>query len=249
MRLYPLIFPALVLAAPVWAAPLIPTLTGHDLQFGAHNGDGQVEYATNGTAPDTLVFTRNDMDHEVSAYWPSWPSPPMLPVWDLSDPANFGGDLVLGVKFDGQDAPIGPLTVSLTGRGLNENAPDLEIWGKVTIGTTVLSGLLWALDLQQVSLYGYANSDAYVLEGTGTIADCLIAENYPGLIGSPGAMRGHLDFLNRPAGWLTPLYDPLGTAFPQTCVRAAYSGETGLVPEPGAMSLLLLGVGALLRRR
>ena len=148
-----LIFPIALaaFASTTLGAPLIPTIVGHDFNFGAYNGDGTIEYATNALQPDTLVYTQHDGDHEVTAYWPAWPDPPVYPVWDLNGMPNFGGDLVLAAQFTGQDAPyVGPggvIDVSLTGTGLNPGA-DLEIYGTIEIGPLTLSGLLWALDLE-----------------------------------------------------------------------------------------------------
>ncbi|MGD8451684.1 MAG: PEP-CTERM sorting domain-containing protein [Phycisphaerae bacterium] len=239
---------AIVLTATaVSAAPLIPAVAGHDFTLDAFNTSGTVEYLTNGTQPDTLTFERNADDHEVGAFWPNWPLPPMVPVWDLSDPANFGGDFVMNVQFTGQDAPYGDLTVSLTGTGANDGA-DVEIYGSVVIGGDTISGLLWAIDLDAVSLYGYADDSTYILEGVGTVVDCELATYYPELLGGMGAVRGHLDFFGAPDGWMPPLYDPLGDEYPDAMVRAAYSAETGLIPEPGALFLLLAGAVALLRR-
>jgi hypothetical protein len=232
-------------------APLIPPIGLHDFGFGAHNGDQSIEYRTNGSAPDTLVFTRSTLDHEVTAFSPNWPAPPTLPVWDLNTLPGFGGDLVLGAQFTGQDAPIGSLDVSLTGTGFHAPTAtaDLEIWGKIVIDANVtLSGLLWAINLDQVSLYGQSNSMAYVLEGLGTIVGGEVPLHYGLAPGSPAAMRGDLDFVDRPAGWLPALYNPL-SAGPDVTVRADYSGETGLVPEPAALGLFLGGLMILRRRR
>lgn len=238
------------LSASATAAPLIPPIDMTDFAFGAFNQDESIEYRTNGSAADTLTFTRNGADHEVSAFWPNWPAPPMLPVWDLNTTPGFGGDLVLGVQFTGQDAPIGALDVSLIGTGFHETSAtaDLEIWGAIVVdANTTLSGLLWAINLDQVSLYGYSDSTAYVLEGLGTVVGGAVPTYYNLAVGSPAAMRGDLDFIDRPAGWLPPLYDPLATG-PEFSVRADYSGETGLVPEPAAMGLLLGGLLVFRRR-
>jgi hypothetical protein len=237
--------------ATATGAPLIPPIGLQDFAFGAHNLDQSIEYRTNGNEPDTLMFTRSALDHEVSAFYPNWPNPPMLPVWDLNAPLGFGGDLVLGAQFTGQDAPIGSLDVSLTGSGFHVSpaTADLEIWGTIAIDpNTTLSGLLWAIDLGQVSLYGHSNSSAYVLEGLGTIIGGAVPVHYNLPLGSPAAMRGDLDFVNRPAGWMPALYSPLA-AGPDVTVRADYSGETGLVPEPAALGLFLGGLSILRRRR
>ncbi len=260
-----------VCAGAALAAPLTPTITSHDINFGA-----EFIYATNGTAPDTLVTSKdgaNSTGEEATAYWPNWPSTVgVTPIWfNLGGAAapqfNFGGDLRLGVKFTGHDETPPPLDVSLTGTGLygtyGDGAADLEVWGYMSgiNGQPVLANvLLWAVDLEFVSLYGYGNPPAlgvgsgYVLEGVGKVVGGLIAiEN--NLVGSDAVMRGNIDL---PESFATPgaikgfasRYDPLSDAQVET--RGSYSGETGkgfAIPEPAA--IVLLGAGALLafRRR
>ncbi len=232
-------------------APLLPLISGPDFNFGGWNGEqGVPEWNTMGAAPDTLVYTQ-ESQHEVTALWPNWPQPPVFPVFDLAN-QQFGGDLVLGVKFTGQDAPQGPLDVSLTGTGLNDGmAPDLLIFG-TTMG---FNGLLWALDLEKVSFYGYSDQQgvhSYVLEGIGTIVGGLIPDAM-NLIGKPGAMRGHVDLFDRymNAFSLPQFYDPMVkyASLPDFW-RAAYSGETGqMVPEPSAMLAGFALMAGIWRRR
>lgn len=114
-------------------------------------------------------------------------------------------------------------------------------------GGDSLSGLLWALDLEAVLLYGYASWAAYSLEGVGTIVDGLIPQRF-GLIGRPRAVRGSLDFRDAPAGWMPAQYHPLQD--PQVIeVRAAYSRETGLAtPEPATILLAIAPLTAARRR-
>jgi len=242
---------ALALAAgAAYAAPILPTIVGHDFNFGGHNSDSKIEYYTNGAQADVLTFTQYAADREVTAYWPNWPKPPVYPVWDAQAGTDFGGDFVLAVQFTGQDAPQGPFDVSLTGTGLNTQpgAADLSIYGTIKINPNVTwTGLLWAIDLKDVVLYGYSQRSTYVLEGLGTIVGGKVAEEYQ-LVGQIGAMRGHLDFIESPSNWIAALYNPV-TDPREDRVRAAYSGETGLVPEPPAVALLLMGLGMLTRRR
>lgn len=246
----PLGLTVLALAAYAGAAPLTPTITGHDMNFGAFNPPGAPpEWATNGTLADTLSFGPGG--NEVTAYWPGWPAPPVFPVFDAG--GVFGGDLVLQVMFTGQDAPyVGPggvIDVSLTGTGAAPG-PDLLIFGAIPGAGYTSPTLLWAIDLDAVSLYGYSNNDSYVLEGVGTIVGGAIAEQHQ-LFGQTGVMRGNLDFIDRPAGWIPSLYDPLVDP-DQFEIRAAYSGETGVgyaVPEPASMLALALGGFGLLARR
>ena len=247
---YALMFVGLGLAATSSAYPLFPRITGYDWNFGSLNmPDGPAEWATNGAAADTLIYTPSPLHNEVTAFWPAWPLPPPLPVFDIPG-TTFGGDFVLGVMFTGQDAPyVGATTidVSLTGTGLNPGpAPDLMIFGT----TAGVSGMLWAIDLNVVSLYGYSTQPSYVLEGGGTIVGGLIAERY-GLIGQSGVMRGNIDFFD-PAVMLPALYNPMVNYNIPPMWRAAYSGETGrgyVAPEP--VSLLTIGglLAALAARR
>lgn len=247
------ILAALGVSSVALAGPLLPNILGNNFTFDGYNNGGAAppfEYQTNGTQPDTLIYQRNIGDHEVLAYHPNWPAPPPYPIWDeVGGVGTFGGDFVLAVQFTGQDGPIGSLDVSLTGTGLNTapGAADLMIYGTLVVGANTWQGLLWALDLTNVVLYGRSNNpeDTYIVEGVGTIVGGLVAEANS-LIGTPGAMRGHLSFQAPPDGWLPPLYDPL-SASPVTAVRAGYAGDTGAIPEPA--SLILIGLGALLVRR
>lgn len=240
------------LSAGAYSFPLFPTIFGADFNFGAFNGDGSAEYSTNGLLADTLTYTASASDTEVTAFWPFWPSPPTYPVFN---PAGmFGGEFMLKVKFDAQDAPyVGPggvIDVSLTGTGADPAGPDLMIFGSIPGFGFPVPTLLWAIELEDVSLYGVSDRDAYVLEGVGRIVDGVIAIEL-GLIGETGVMRGNLDFIDGPRGWMPPLYDPLRDDV-DFDIRAAYSGETGFgdaVPEPASMIALSLGLAALVARR
>lgn len=250
MKRIPIFLSVLTYASAVFAAPLVPTIVEHDFAFGAYNSDGTAEYQTNGAAADTLTYMQSAFAYEVISYRPSWPDPPTYPIWDANDPAIFGGDMVMAVQFTASDAPPFTDTVSLIGSGANPSGPDLQIFGSVNVGGIDFSGLLWALELEDVSLYGLAHDDAYVLEGVGTIDGGKLAEHF-GMLGAPGAMRGHLDFFDQPAGWMPAGYDPTDELcrLPIGGVRAAYSGETGVVPEPITMAGLLFGLAAVVMRR
>jgi hypothetical protein len=237
----------LAAATSLTAAPLFPVIAGHDINFGAYNGvGGPPEWSMNGLAPDTLTYVPAEIHHEATAYWPLWPNPPVLPIFGGG--GIFAGDFVLNVMFTGQDAPyVGPggvIDVSLTGSGASPGAPDLMVFGSIGAPGPVI--LLWALDLDDVSLYGYSSRRSFVLEGLGTIVGGSIAEQN-NLIGRPGAMRGQVDFVDIGEG-PPPLYDPLRDPG-QNHFRVDYSGETGLVPEPASILVITAGIVALLARR
>lgn len=249
----------IVSAGTAYSAPLFPTIVGFDFNFGAYNRQQVTgapaipEWWMNGLSADTLTYTRGEYDHEVTAFWPSWPNGDPDPVFGLQ---KFGGDFVLAVKFDAQDAPyINPnndkIDISLTGTGAGiENAAipgaDLELWG--TIGVMGTPTLLWSLDLENVSLYGRAQDKSYVLEGVGKIVGGVIAERNQ-IIGQVGVMRGQVDVIG--VDGPPALYDPLAV-LGDGQYRIAFSGETGLgepVPEPATLAGLVLGASALLLRR
>ncbi|MBN2447428.1 MAG: PEP-CTERM sorting domain-containing protein [Phycisphaerae bacterium] len=242
------------------AEPIMPEILAHDFNYGAYNtNSGIAEYLTNGNQPDTLTYHATGgttTDQEVTAYWPTWPTPPVFPVLDLSQ-TMFGGDFGLSVQFDGQDAPYtnpggDAIDVSLTGTGATPaGQSDLVIYGTImTAAGPMASGLLWSLDLQDVVLYGRAGQNSYVVEGFGMILDCEVAEAF-GLVGQYGSFRGHLEFgPDAFATWIGPEYDPM-QATSIDSVRASLSGETGwtaVIPEPTALALLGIGF-ALIRRR
>jgi PEP-CTERM motif len=232
----------LMLGGAVYAAPITPTITGPDINFGA-----QFTYTTNGAAPDRLVAGPSSGE-EATAYWPNWPSTiGVQPIWytGVTGGPVFGGDLRLDVVFTGHDETPPPLDVSLTGTGGTAGA-DLEIWGTMTPGAPNV--LLWQIDLNQtanpnvpgrVSLYGYKDYPSYVLEAEGLITggELAVAKN---VVGQTGVMRGNIDLIDFVG--FTARYDPASLVNHQ--IAGSYSGETGGgygVPEPATIGLLVLG--------
>ncbi|MCG3126386.1 MAG: hypothetical protein CHACPFDD_01221 [Phycisphaerae bacterium] len=216
----------------VLAAPLVPRMISHDINFGARE-DG-LNYGMNGLAPDTLDYIARDLDTEATAIWPVWPFAGPFPV--LNAAGVFGGDVAMHVDLFAQDAAPPHLDVSMVGVGR------FAIRGAVPAMGVPYTTLI-DIVLDQVSLYGYSGQDAYVLEGAGVIVNSFFQE----LIGHSGVIRGNIDFESNPG--FTPKYDP--TADPrQGRFAVAYSGEAGqgyATPEP--TSMLLLGLGAALLRR
>lgn len=242
---------AAVTASAAVAAPHFPTITQHKFKFDALNDDEFVAYATNGTAPDTLTYIRQIGDHESISYRPDGEDGEIFPIWDeVLGPPVFGGDFYMAVQFVDQDAPFGDLDVSLIGTGANTEpgAADLEIYGTLDLGGgrgELLQGLLWAVDLESVSLFGISDNEAYGVDGIGTVVGGLLAE-LVGVVGEVGAVRGQLDFVGAPAGWITPFYNPTDDVALE--VAGNYSGDTGVVPEPASLMLVLLSVGCWRRR-
>lgn len=224
------------------AAPIHPTISGYDFAVIGRNAL-PYEYVTNLGGPDLLSFTPTG-EREVVSLSPSYPNGVPLAVMNM--PGNmFGGDFELNVMFTAFDNTSG-LPVDLIGTGANPQGGDLRIYGSIP-DLGLANALLWEIDLTNVVLYGAnAGSRSYVLEGVGPITGGLVAV-MNGLIGQQGALRGHLDFTNNlPTGWIPAGYSPDMLA--NFSLRASFSGETGLVPEPAALLTLLVGVG-LMRRR
>jgi hypothetical protein len=278
-----------ILPAPAQAAPLAPAIEIFDFNFGA-----TFQYATNGISPDTLTTTFDPAaatapapgPSEVTALFPLWPATaPSLPVWYDDGVANgaslFGGDLVLDLVFDAHDEVPPHLDVSITGTGANQDpgSPDLLIFGNY-IGLSPTGDptntALFGIDVQVASLYGYSDSESYVLELAGTIVvlDQILLDaineqrddpyDMSELLGQSAVARGHIDIPETPDVFPVK-YDPLvdySDLYPDapTVFNGTYSGETGPgqasepVPEPVTVAMLGLGglgffAAAAVRRR
>jgi hypothetical protein len=234
-------------AGHVSAAPLTPEIVQLDFGFGA-----EVVYSTNGIAPDTLMTTVDPPGvggGEVTAFFPAWPSTagasPLF--WSDGVSSVFGAELFLSVSFYASDL-IDPGTpsfpeVSLIGVGGLKGRPDLTILGRLD-PLAGANSTLWSINLESVSLYGYAGDSTYILEATGTVLGGELAE---GLQGNQAAVRGHVDLSFDVPGApgnqvLLEGYDPNSAI--TAVASGAYSGETGTmsVPEPKSISLLMLGL-------
>lgn len=244
VKAFALLISTLASAAGVSAAPILPMFEGHVFDFGAWNSDMTAEYQTNGSDADMIRFTPNPMsDREVTTYRETGPDGIPVPIFSTHGFFNFGGDFVLDLALDGEDAtPGGEFDVSLTGSNMANNHNQLIISGVLGFG---FSGELWILDIDTVSLYGNSDSNIFVLEAEGEILASLIP-TAAGIVGERGAVRG---FLELDTALFTPHYDPMAGA-DNTTAEATYSGQTGLLPEPGTLGFLLCGlVGLLIRRK
>lgn len=239
-------------ASSALAAPLVPRIDSYDINFGAWEAgpDGpESSYFTNGRFPDILLYTfTNPFNHEATALWPDWPSGDPLPVFGKD--GIFGGEFLLALRFDAEDAMPPHLSVSITGTGARDGAGlkgvDLAIRGRLGSPTAPMETLL-AIDVQDASMYGHAFRNTYVLEMAGTIVHA--PDDYQHMIGESGVARGFIDFAENP---LFPVnYDPQNP-FPVEEYVTAYSGEAGQgtpTPEPSTFGLLLLGIVCVVRRR
>ncbi|MHC4718188.1 MAG: PEP-CTERM sorting domain-containing protein [Planctomycetota bacterium] len=236
-----------VCATAAYGAPIVPTIDGPDIGFSA-----EMRYETRGKLPDILT-TKDTSGQELlnkdeaGTYWPNYPAlTPAIPLWyEEGGTRYYAADVRLAVEFTGSDTVAAPgfPSVSLTGTGAGVNASDLEIWGTTIMpGAPASNVLLWAVDLDDVSMYGYADDDTFVLEGIGTVVDGTLAVE-KGVVGRTGVIRGHIDL----SGTIGPDYDPIASDLYEEGA-ATYSAETG-VPEPASLALLAAGGLVVLRRK
>jgi hypothetical protein len=222
-------------AAAAHAMPIIPNIDTIDIQFGSKS----LSYQYNGNLPDTLTGS-TALGGEVTALYVPWPAgddqdPAALYYKKSSGSTVFGADLSLQFTLDAADvSPTG--SIGLTGTGGGET-DFLTITGSTTPGGTNI--VLWSLNITNVSLYGYVDDDAYILEAMGTIAVCDsslgVGKN---IVGQLAVVRGHVDVSSGFAQGYTPADELTGG---QTFY---YSGETGrawVAPEPASLSLLAIG--------
>jgi hypothetical protein len=249
------------------AAPIFPQIVDHDFSFlggRAANAVAHVPmYHWNGSQPDTLVIPKGAPDdgiweNEVFTYTsPVLPKGPSLPIFELPTDSYFGGDLYLDLQFFASDGPFTDpntgvsINVSLIGAGHNDQGYDLEIWGSLGEPNANIQGLLLAMEVEQASLYGYADGGNYTVEAVGQIQFSVIPDLAAAidLFGGnlPGAVTGAMFFPIHPL--FPPNYDPIvnDSIFD---VQISYSGEAGAsVPAPATWLTVGFGGAAILLRR
>lgn len=248
-------------ASSALAAPMFPVIVDHDFSFlggRALNAPDTIPYYSwNGVEPDTLIIPKGSYDdgvaeNEVFAYTsPVIPKGPSFPVFEMAPDGFFGGDLYLDIQFTASDYAGGDLDVSLVGTGNNDQGNDLEIWGTVSLSADpndTYTGLLFAMEIEQASLYGMQFGQNYTVEAVGTITTSLL----PGMnVGDPGAVTGSMFNPSIPL-FLPTGYDPVSQDYASNVdVEIAYSGEAGSqVPEPATLAVITLGgLVACIRRR
>lgn len=255
----------LITASLCTAAPLGVRIADHDFTF---DTDFIAKYSFNGASADTLTIeepegTETSGNGSVSSYRFAGTTQDFagngtgfFPIWEIGN--TFGGDMDVRLSFDANDGPFtsGGTTspVSLTG----------------TSGTLLMKGILGVppgftpppgaspvtllqIDFDRTSLIGRdaTSVDGSVIdlvEASGTVRT-LAGQN----VSSQG-LRGVIFFkFMAPAGTTIfnttngAAYDPLA-ATSASAILGRASGETGVVPEPIALSILLLGLPAILRR-
>lgn len=241
------------MASPlVFAAPILPTITSDDFNFGAGEpvspDEGMSFYDPRGADADWLTLHPDRGDRELTAYWDIWPvGGTPLPIFNAA--GEFGGDIAMQLAFDGEDADPGLLDVSLTGAGRNDAGADVVLSGALP-DLGIAYGPLLEIEIFEASLYGNAGDDTYAVEAIGVITfanPALFGDDTELVVGGQGAVRGHIDFVSLT---LPEKYDPSMTGYDRT--GGGYSGEVGVVqqiPEPASIAVLLSGLGLLWRRR
>lgn len=241
------------LAASALAVPLSVRIDDQDFTFDT----ATASYNYNGAATDHLTVLAGG--NEVGSYRHLGASPDFagngvgfFPVWSSSAPLMFGGDLVLDLSFDANDGPYtnpgGDKLLSLTGKDGH-----LTITG--IVGTplpSVAPTTLLDITFFATSLVSHTGAIGVVdlVEASGTI-NTIFGQQ-------PQSQQGGVVFLKFFATdpfstvFANSSYDPLADTTAQT-KAGRVSGETGwslsFVPEPLSLSVLMLGLPAILRRR
>ncbi|MBX9791763.1 MAG: hypothetical protein K2Y37_22805 [Pirellulales bacterium] len=244
---------AVLAGATTRGAPLTPQIVSDLFQF-----DVSMIYSTNGIAPDRVISVTKPPGAgggDVGFYRPNWPTlNPALPLYYVQGggPLTFGADLLLDVLLTGSDAAGGAFpNISLTGTG-GRPGDDVVVTGATSPGAAA-NATLWTMDLNQVSFYGDAGQNTFLLEGLGTITGGTLATAKT-LVGKTGVIRGYFDITSIPPGLLNPFiqanYAPTDNI--ASVVLATLSGQFGvgvLIPEPSTLVLSLVGLAAALVAR
>ncbi|MGD9645645.1 MAG: PEP-CTERM sorting domain-containing protein [Pirellulales bacterium] len=237
---------AVLASATAHGAPLTPQIVSDLFQF-----DVSMIYSTNGVAPDRLISATDPPGTgggDVTIYRPNWPAVnPALPLYFVQGggPLVFGADMLLDVVLNASDAVGGGFpNISLTGTG-GRPGDDVVITGATSPGAAS-NETLWTMDLTQVSFYGNAGQNSFLVEGIGTITGGTMATG-KALVGKTGVIRGNFDITSIPPGLLNPFiqagYSPTDNI--ASVALAALSGQFGvgvLIPEPSTLALCLIGL-------
>ena len=243
------------LATAALAVPLSVRIDDQDFTFDT----AAASYNYNGSAADHLTVAAGG--NEVGSYRYLGASTDFagngvgfFPVWSSSAPLTFGGDLVLDLSFDANDGPYtnpgGDKLLSLTGKDGHLTITGIvgtPLPGAAAVPTTLLDITFYA-----TSLVTHTGGIGVVdlVEASGTI-NTIFGKQQQSQLGGVVFLKF---FATDPFStvFANPAYDPLADTA-AAARNGRVSGETGwsltFVPEPLSLSVLMLGLPAVLRRR
>lgn len=255
----------LITASLCSAAPLGVSIADHDFTF---DTDFIAKYSFNGSSADTLTIEEVPEDNPatqgiVSSYRFSGVTQDFagngtgfFPIWEIKN--TFGGDMDVSLSFNANDGPFtaGGTSFPISLTGTKGSLLMRGILG-VPPGFTPPPGsspeVLLQIDFNKTSLIGRDSTST-----DGSIIDLVEASGTVRTIAGQNVLdqglTGVIFFkFMAPAGTTIfqtsdgAAYNPLAATSAKSVTGRA-SGETGVVPEPVTLSLLLLGLPALLRR-
>ena len=255
----------LITASLCSAAPLGVRIVDHDFTF---DSDFIAKYNFNGATADTLTIEEVPEDNPatqgiVSSYRFNGLTQDFagngtgfFPIWEIKN--TFGGDMDVSLSFSANDGPFnaGGTSYPISLTGAKGSLLMRGILG-VPPGFTPPPGsspeVLLQIDFNKTSLIG---RDSTAIDGS--VIDLVEASGTVRTVGGQNVLSQGLTGViffkfMAPAGTTIfqtsngAAYDPLASTTAKAVTGRA-SGETGLVPEPVSLSLLLLGLPALLRR-